>query len=67
MPRIEISDRYGVVATGTVTISHEIGEGPKVEWEGLDERIRDRIEATIEGGDEFVQVNGVRYHWSIED
>jgi hypothetical protein len=67
MPRIEISDHYGVIARGDITISREPGEGPKVECEGLDERIRDRIEAAIEGGDEFVQVNGVRYHWSIED
>jgi hypothetical protein len=64
---IEISNRYGVVARGIVTIGHESGEGPKVECDGLDDRVRDKIEAAIEGGDESVRVDGVRYHWSIED
>jgi hypothetical protein len=66
MPQIEISNQYGLVAQGTVTITHEPGEGPKVECEGLDERVRDRIEAAIEGGSESVRVDGLRYHWLIE-
>jgi hypothetical protein len=33
----------------------------------LGDRVRDAIEAAIEGGDDFVRVDGVRYHWSIED